>query len=49
MMEFLGGSKTYLIFGLINIGTFLFYWKVVPETKMYSLEEVEERLQKRFS
>lgn len=45
----LGGAKTYLIFGLINVGSFLFYWLVVPETKIYSLEEIEERLLKRYS
>lgn len=49
MMEYLGGSGTYLIFGLINIVAFLFYWRVVPETKIYSLEEIEERLERKYS
>lgn len=49
LMENLGGAKTYLIFALINVGSFLFYWLVVPETKIYSLEEVEERLRERYS
>lgn len=49
MMENLGGAKTYLIFGLINVVAFLFYWLVVPETKIYSLEQIEENLKKRFS
>lgn len=49
MMEYLGGAGTYLIFGLINIVAFLFYWKVVPETKIYSLEQIEERLEKKYS
>ncbi|MDU0968368.1 MAG: MFS transporter [Actinomycetaceae bacterium] len=49
MMEKLGGSGTYLLFGLINIAAFCFYWKVVPETKTYSLEELETHLQQRYS
>lgn len=49
MMENLGGAKTYLIFALINVVAFLFYWKIVPETKDSSLEEIEERLKARYS
>lgn len=49
MMSTLGGSKTYLIFALINVGSFLIYWLVVPETKHWSLEEVEARLQEKYS
>lgn len=41
MMSSLGGSKTYLIFALINVVAFLFYWKVVPETRGKSLEQFE--------
>lgn len=41
MMTSLGGSKTYLIFALINVVAFLFYWKIVPETRGKSLEEFE--------
>lgn len=48
MMSSLGGSKTYLIFALINVVAFLFYWKVVPETKDVSLEEFEEGYRTRY-
>ncbi|GAA1488851.1 sugar porter family MFS transporter [Brachybacterium sacelli] len=48
MMTSLGGSKTYLIFALINVVAFLFYWKVVPETKDVSLEEFEEGYRTRY-
>lgn len=49
MMQYLGGSWTYLIFALINVAAFLFYWKVVPETKNYSLEEIEANLEAKYS
>ena len=49
MMEEIGGSWTYLIFSLINVGSLLFYLKVVPETKYHSLEELEERFEKEYS
>ena len=41
MMSTLGGSKTYLIFALVNVVAFLFYWKIVPETQGKSLEQFE--------
>ncbi len=49
MMQYLGGSWTYLIFALINVVAFLFYWKVVPETKNYSLEEIEAHLERKYA
>lgn len=42
MMAGLGGSLTYLIFAAINVVAFLFYWRIVPETKDVSLEQFEE-------
>lgn len=48
MMESLGGSLTYLIFCLLNVGSLLFYIKVVPETKFHSLEELEARFEKEY-
>lgn len=44
MMEGMGASATYLIFALLNVGTLVFYAKVVPETKGRSLEAVEQGL-----
>lgn len=49
MMQYLGGAWTYLIFAMFNVAAFVFYWKVAPETKIYSLEEIEERLEKKYS
>lgn len=49
MIENLGGAITYGIFAAINLVAFLFYWKVVPETKIYTLEEIEERLENEYS
>ena len=48
MMEKLGGSLTYLIFCLLNVGSLIFYIKFVPETKYHSLEELEMRFEKEY-
>ncbi|MEE2939510.1 MAG: MFS transporter, partial [Planctomycetota bacterium] len=40
----LGPDTTFLIFGLFAVGAFLFTWKMVPETKGRSLEELEREL-----
>ncbi|MDG5765989.1 sugar porter family MFS transporter [Balneolales bacterium ANBcel1] len=40
----LGNSMTFLIYGLFAIVGLLLVWKVVPETKNKSLEELEEQL-----
>ena len=49
MIENFGGAVTYGIFAAINFVALLFYIKVGPETKIYSLEEIEERLEKMYS
>ncbi len=41
MMEF-SGALTYWFYGLMSILSFFFVWKMVPETKGKTLEEVEE-------
>ncbi len=40
MMEFSGGM-TYSFYGLMSLLSFIFVWKVVPETKGKTLEEME--------
>lgn len=49
MIAGLGADVTYLIFGCINIVSFIFYWKILPETKHLTLEEIEEDLKQRYS
>jgi SP family xylose:H+ symportor-like MFS transporter len=41
MMEFSGGL-TYSFYGLMSLLSFLFVWKMVPETKGKTLEEMEK-------
>ncbi len=41
MMEF-SGAMTYGFYGVMSILSFLFVWKMVPETKGKSLEEIED-------
>jgi len=45
MMEFSGGL-TYSIYGIMNLLSFLFVWRMVPETKGKTLEEMENRWKK---
>jgi len=40
----LGNSLTFLIYGLFAIAGLIFVWRVVPETKNKTLEELEEQL-----
>jgi len=46
MLQNLGGTRTYLVFAGLNVLAFLFYWKLVPETKGLSLEQVEEQVER---
>ena len=41
MMEFSGGA-TYMFYGVMSILSAIFVWKMVPETKGKSLEEMEQ-------
>jgi SP family xylose:H+ symportor-like MFS transporter len=46
MMEF-SGAFTYGFYGLMSILSFLFVWKMIPETKGKSLEEMEQLWKKK--
>ncbi|MEP6845713.1 MAG: MFS transporter, partial [Panacibacter sp.] len=41
LMGSIGNAFTFWIYMLMAIGAFLFVWKMVPETKGKSLEEIE--------
>lgn len=41
-----GTQGTFLIFGVLNILTFLLVWRFLPETGQLSLEELEEKFEK---
>ncbi len=45
MMEFSGGA-TYMFYGVMSILSAIFIWKMVPETKGKSLEEMEQIIEK---
>lgn len=42
MLNTAGPAMTFWIFGVLSLVTFLFTWRVVPETKGKSLEEIED-------
>ncbi|MBM9402421.1 sugar porter family MFS transporter [Gluconacetobacter azotocaptans] len=44
LVQTLGTTGTFWLFGAINVIAFLFVWKYVPETVGTSLEEIEESL-----
>ena len=37
-----GGTGTFLVFAIVNVGTVVFSWRMVPETSHLTLEELEE-------
>ena len=41
----LGSTGTFALFVLVNIGSWIFVHRLVPETKGTTLEELEERLE----
>jgi SP family arabinose:H+ symporter-like MFS transporter len=41
LLESIGSAYTFWIFMLLSVLTFFFVWKVVPETKGRTLEEIE--------
>ena len=46
MMEFSGGL-TYCFYGAMSVLSLIFVWKMVPETKGKTLEELEKLIKKR--
>jgi sugar porter (SP) family MFS transporter len=43
-MENLGGARTFLIYGVLALAGIAFIWRLVPETRGRSLEELEDAL-----
>ncbi len=44
LLDFLGPAMTFSVYGLIGFVGLLWVWRVIPETKGYTLEEIEENL-----
>ena len=44
LLGYLGPSMTFSLYGLVGLVGVFWIWKVVPETKGYTLEEIEENL-----
>jgi len=42
LVSFLGHALTFWLYGVIAIGAWIFFYKLVPETKGKSLEQIEE-------
>jgi sugar porter (SP) family MFS transporter len=49
LVQALGPSRTFWLYGLLGIGSFLFSWSLVPETKGRTLEEIEQTWRSRQS
>ncbi|MCA1801320.1 MAG: MFS transporter [Rhodothermaceae bacterium] len=45
----LGNSVTFLIYGLFAVVGLVFVWRVVPETKNKTLEELEDQLVRKIN
>jgi hypothetical protein len=46
LVSFIGEAFTFWLYGLIAIGAWFFFYKLVPETKRKTLEEIEEHWRK---
>ncbi len=46
-MQTLGGARTFLIYGVLALAGIAFIWRLVPETRGRSLEELEHTLVRR--
>lgn len=44
LLSFLGSLGTFAIYIAVSIGAFWLYWRIIPETKGKSLEEIEQTL-----
>ena len=42
LVSFLGHAFTFWLYGVIAIGAWIFFYKLVPETKGKTLEQIEE-------
>lgn len=49
MMDGLGGARTYLIYGVVNVIVFLALWRWMPETSHLSMEDIEGGMKARYS
>ncbi|WP_124054310.1 MFS transporter [Arcanobacterium ihumii] len=49
MMDGLGGTVTYGVYGVINVIMFIALWRWMPETAGLSMEEIEVEMEKQFS
>lgn len=47
LLQAIGPSFTFWLYALVGVLGFIFVWKLVPETKGRTLEEIEETLQKK--
>ena len=49
MMAGLGGSVTYLSYGLLNLVIAVVLVRIMPETRGKSLEQIEAEMEQRYS
>jgi predicted MFS family arabinose efflux permease len=46
LVSFLGHAFTFWLNGLVAIGAWIFFYKLVPETKGKTLEQIEKQWRK---
>jgi MFS transporter, SP family, galactose:H+ symporter len=47
LVQQMGPANAFWLYGLISIGSFVFSYRLVPETKGRTLEEISERMERR--
>lgn len=49
MMESLGGAATYTLFGCLNLVIAVVLWRIMPETRGKSMEQIEHYVRQRYA
>lgn len=49
MMESLGGAATYTLFGCLNLVIAVVLWRIMPETRGKSMEQIEKYVRQRYA
>lgn len=49
MMESLGGAATYTLFGCLNLVIAVVLWRIMPETRGKSMEQIEQYVRQRYA
>ena len=47
LVEWIGPANAFWLYGVISVGSFIFSYRLVPETKGWTLEDISDRMESR--